>query len=84
MGTETALHFHALRLIALRGGRKEWGNPRNRERELNAYAPRLRTLSPRSFFLLLERRLQPTPSPRCGLASWPLLGACSIFPETDS
>ena len=32
-----------------------------------------RALSPRSF-LLLEHSLQPTPSPLCGLASWPLLG----------
>ena len=30
---------------------------------------------------LLEHRLQPTPSPLCGLASWPLLGACSMFPR---
>ena len=37
-----------------------------------------RTLSPRSFFLLVLR-LQPTPSPLCGLASWPLLDACSMF-----
>ena len=38
-----------------------------------------RTPSPYSF-LLLEHRLQPTPSPLCGLASWPLLGACFMFP----
>ena len=38
-----------------------------------------RALSTRSF-LLLEHRLQPTPSPLCGLASWPLLNACSMFP----
>ena len=31
-------------------------------------------------FLLLEHRLQPTPSPLCGLASWPLLDAFSAFP----
>ena len=37
------------------------------------------TLSPRGFSLL-EHRLQPTPSPLCGLASWPLLDACSMFP----
>ena len=37
-----------------------------------------RALSPRSF-LLLKYRLQPTPSPLCRLASWPLLGACSIL-----
>ena len=36
-------------------------------------------LSPRSF-LLLEYSLQPIPSPLCGLASWPLLGACSMYP----
>jgi len=40
-----------------------------------------RALSPRSFFLLLlEHRFQPTTSPLCGLASWPLLGACSMYP----
>ena len=38
-----------------------------------------RTLSPRSF-LLQERNLQPTPSPLCELASWPLLGARSMYP----
>ena len=30
--------------------------------------------------LLLEHRMQPTPSLLCGLASWPLLGVCSIKP----
>ena len=35
-------------------------------------------LSPRSF-LLLEHSLQSTPSPLCELASWPLLGACSMY-----
>ena len=39
-----------------------------------------RALSPRSF-LLLEHSLGPTLSPLCGLASWPLLGACSMYPE---
>jgi hypothetical protein len=38
-----------------------------------------RALSQRNF-LLLEHSLQPTPSPDCGLASWPLLGACSMYP----
>ena len=38
-----------------------------------------RALSPRSF-LRLEHSFQPTPSPLCGLASWPLLGACSMYP----
>ena len=37
-----------------------------------------RTLSPHSF-LLLEHSFQPTPSPLCRLASWPLLGACSMY-----
>ena len=31
-------------------------------------------------FLMLENSFQPTPSPLCGLASWPLLVACSMFP----
>ena len=34
--------------------------------------------SPRSF-LLLDHSLQLTPSPLCGLTSWPLLGACFMF-----
>ena len=38
-----------------------------------------RTLSTCSF-LLLEQRLQLTPGPLCGLASWPLLGACFMYP----
>ena len=38
-----------------------------------------RALSPRSF-LLLGRSLQLTAIPLCGLASWPLLGACSMYP----
>ena len=37
------------------------------------------TISPRSLFLL-GRVFQPTPSPLCGLASWRLLGACSMYP----
>ena len=39
-----------------------------------------RTPSLRSF-LLLENSLQPTRSLLCGLASQPLLGACSMFPR---
>ena len=38
-----------------------------------------RALSSRSFFQL-EQSFQPTPSPLCGLASWPLLGACPMYP----
>ena len=42
-----------------------------------------RALSPRSF-LLLEHSLQPAFSPLFGLASWPLLGACSIGVAEES
>jgi hypothetical protein len=37
------------------------------------------TLSPRSFALVVQS-LQPTPSPLCGLAPWPLPGAFSMYP----
>ena len=30
-------------------------------------------------FLLLEHRMQPIPNLLCGLASWPLFEACSMF-----
>ena len=66
-------------LAPMRGG-QERGNPLNRERERNAYAPRMRTCTQPAQLSLLEHSLQPTPSPLCGLASWPLLGACSVFP----
>ena len=43
-----------------------------------------RKVSPHSF-LLLEHRLQPAPTPLCGLASWPLLlGARSMYPGENS
>ena len=43
---------------------------REAERDKRETPPR--ALSPRSF-LLLEQRFQPTPSPLCGMASWPLI-----------
>ena len=74
------LHFHAPRLVALRGGGRNGETPATEnEREMLMRCACARTLSPRSF-LLLEHRMQPTPSPLCGLASWPLLGACSKYP----
>ena len=74
-----ALHFHAPRLIALREGDRNEETPTT-ENEGGMLMRRAcaRTLSPRSF-LLLEHSLQPTPSPLCGLALWPLLGACSMY-----
>ena len=79
------LHFHAPRLIALRGGDRNEETPKTEnEREVLMCRVCAYTPSPRSF-LLLEHRLQPTPSPLCGLASWPLLGACSMcIPESNS
>jgi hypothetical protein len=56
---DPVLHFHAPRLVALRGGDRNEKSPRNREREKNAYAPRLRTSTQPTQFLLLEHRLQP-------------------------
>ena len=77
---DPVLHFDAPRLIALRGGDKNEEIPTTKnEREMLMRRACARTPSPRSF-LLLEHRLQPTPSPLCGLASWPLLDACSMFP----
>ena len=78
---DPVLHFHAPRLVALRGGdrNEETLKTENNEREMLMRRACARTLSPCSF-LLLVHRLQPTPSPLCGLASWPLLGACSIYP----
>ena len=73
------MHFHVPRLIALRGGdRNEETTKTENERDLLMRRACARTPSPRSF-LLLEHRLQPTLSPLCGLASWPLLDVCSIF-----
>ena len=78
---DPVLHFHAPRLVALRGGDKNEETPTTEnEREMLMRRACARILSPRSF-LLLEHSLQPTPSPLCGLApSWPLLGACSMYP----
>ena len=74
------LHFHAPRLIALcEGDRNEETPTIKNEGEVLMRRACARTLSPRSF-LQLEHRLQPTPSPLCGLASWPLLDACFMFP----
>ena len=76
------MHFHAPRLVALRGGgrNEEKINKTATENERQMLMRRAcaRTLSPRSF-LLLEHHLQPTPSPLCGLASWPLLDVCSML-----
>ena len=74
------MHFHAPRLIALRGGDRNEETPKTENKKgMLMRRACARTLSPRSF-LLLEHSLQPTPSPLCGLASWPLLGACSMYP----
>ena len=73
------MHFHAPRPIALRGGDRNEETPQieNKGGMLmrRAYA---HTLGPRRF-LQLEHGFQLTPSPLCGLVSWPLLGACSIY-----
>ena len=66
---DPVLHIHAPRLVALRGGGRNEETPTTKnKREM-----------PRGF-LLLEQSFQPTLSPLCGLASWPLLGTCSVFP----
>ena len=73
----------ALRLVALRvGDRSEDAPATGNEGGMHTHrACGAREPSPRSFFLVLGHRLQPTPSPFCGLVSWPLLDACSILPD---
>ena len=74
------LHFYAPRLIALRGGdMNEETSARVNERQMHMRRACALALRQRSF-LLLESSLKPTPSPFCGLASWPLLGVCSMYP----
>ena len=64
-----ALHFHAPRLIALRGEDRNGDTPRTEnEREVLMRHACSRTRSPLSFFAD-GTQLQPTPSPLCGLAS---------------
>ena len=73
------MHFHAPRLIALRGeDRNEETPATGNESGMLMRRACARTLRPRSF--VLGHSLQPTPSLLCGLAPWPLLGACSMFP----
>ena len=68
------------RAIAIRGGdRKEETPTIENEREMLMRRTSARTLNPRSS-LLLEHTFQPTPSSLCGLALWPLLGPCSMYP----
>ena len=77
---DPVLHFRAPRFIALREkDRKGETQTAKNKREMVMRRAGARTLSPRSF-LLLEHSLQPTPSPHCGMAPWPLLGACSMYP----
>ena len=76
---DPVLHFHAPRLVAPRGGdRNEETSATENLREMLMRRACARALSPH-IFLLLEHRLQPTPSLLCGLASWPLFDACSMF-----
>jgi hypothetical protein len=73
------LHYK-VRLVALcKGDRNEETPATKNKQEMLMRRACARTLSPRNY-LLLEGNLQPTPSPLCGLASGPLLGACSMYP----
>ena len=79
--TET-LHCTSTRRASSRyAGETGTRKPPKTENEREVPMPRAcpRALSPRSFSLM-EHSLQPKPSPLCGLASWPLLGACSMYP----
>ena len=76
-------HFNAPRPIALRRGDGNEEAPKtDNEREMLMRRACARALSPHSLSLL-EQSFQPTPSPHCGLASWPLLGACSMYPGEE-
>ena len=70
----------------LRGGQSEYGNPAlgpsppsNYMAPWDAY---MQLWLCWLFWLVfaLNNSLQPTPRPLCGLTSWPLLGACSMYP----
>ena len=77
-------YFYVPRLITLRGGDRNEETPTTEnERGVLMRRACARALSPRSFSLL-ENSFQLTPSPHCGLASWPLLGACSMYPKAKS
>ena len=74
------MHFHEPRLVALRwGDRNEKVPATEKERKQLCAAP-AHVHSAHSVFLLLERRVQPTPNPLCGLASRPVFDVCSMFP----
>ena len=76
------MHFHAPRLIAPRGGERNEEIPATENEGGMLMLMRracTRALNPNSL-LLLGHSFQPTPSPLCGLASWPLLGAYSMYP----
>ena len=77
--TET-LYCTPMRRASSRYGTRKTPQQKIIKREVLLRRACAHALSPRSF-LLLEQSLQPTPSPLCGLASWPLLlGACSMYP----
>ena len=61
------------RLVRYGGERSEETNTTENESEML-----MRRACARALSLLLERSLQATPSPLDGVASWPLLGACTM------
>ena len=73
------MHFHAPRLVALRGGDRNEETPAtgNEKRMLICRAC-ARALG-LCRILLLQHRFQPTTSTLRELASWLLLGACSMY-----
>ena len=56
------------------------GKPQNFGWRLHGFSVQRGISTMRPSLLVQEHSLQPTPSPLCGLASWPLLGACSMYP----
>ena len=75
---DPALHFHAPRLIALHGGDRNEETPATeKEREINAYAQRVRTYTQPAKLLAAEAQLaaHTQPALRTGLIApaWRLL-----------
>jgi hypothetical protein len=78
-----ALYYTSTRLASSRYAGESQTNEEppktENERELLMRRACVRTLSPCSSSLL-ERSLQPKPCPLCGMGSWLLLDAYSVFP----
>ena len=70
---DRVLHFDALRLVVLREGDRTEETLATEIESKCLYA-HLRTYTQPTQLLAAGASMQPTPSPLCELASWPLLG----------